>query len=1048
MKQNSAYNRDSFRLPVNFSSSGKLLIYLLVVIVLFSACAGKMSVEEAKQITLSMSGETFVPPPRRIDDILTILTQPGEFDSEITENHRAVADSSPPDTDDENTLYSFYVKRGQAALQIYRFNQALEDFRKALLFSRLAKIRDPYILNRLGIAELWCGNFKRGIELLQRSLSLEKICSSYNQLVKAYAMQGDIETAKKTKSDSAQFCNQPDGWYGRNIHTPIMNATILEAQGDFREAEKHWRRRLKNAALMKTQYPIHLIVGRTDLARNLMEQNRLLEAEQEFRLAIKAAIAHFGKDSEGTGTRIVSLGHVLQRQGRLKDAQKLMEAGMLIMQKSDLPVDSYIMGTAWMRYGNILVDRGKYSEAINVYQLAKEALAKNQYLFEKIFTYNPNLMLCLLKTGRIEEALQQISTVYNLYQKNFGASHHLTAEILGLRGMAYFRQEKNEQAADDFSKSISALLVANIANAGDYSSRQRFKHIIESYIDLLFHIHGSHLEQKLKINASAESFRLTDAVRDQVVQSALGASGARVAVENPVLADLVRREQNTDHQIKALQSILSNTLATPEDQRDPAVIDKLTAKLDPLRKAQQTLLEEINRQFPKYSDFTNPQPATISMVKKHLLPNEALISIYTTDDHSYVWAISFDSEIKFSKSNMGKKKIARLVNQMRISLAPDPKTLGDIPAFDLQQAYELYKHLLKPVEATWKESQHLIIVAHGPLGQLPFAILPTLQTKLQEEDILFANYKTVPWLIRKVSITRQPSVSSFITLRSLPQGNPERKAFAGFGDPIFNKNQLAEAKNEKAIKKPRVVSLQESLQVRGIRITDTGNLDSEAITSSHLGMLNRLPDTAAEINSIAIALEADPSTDVFVGIRAAEQKVKSMDLSDRRVIAFATHALVPGDLDGLDQPALALCSPEVTGEKEDGLLTLGEILKLRFNADWVVLSACNTGAADGTGAEAVSGLGRAFFYAGSRAILVSMWPVETASARQLTSKLFEYQKEDRTLSRAGALRQSILALMDGPGIKDPASGKIAASYAHPFFWAPFIIVGESRSNAN
>ena len=173
-----------------------------------------------------------------------------------------------------------------------------------------------------------------------------------------------------------------------------------------------------------------------------------------------------------------------------------------------------------------------------------------------------------------------------------------------------------------------------------------------------------------------------------------------------------------------------------------------------------------------------------------------------------------------------------------------------------------------------------------------------------------------------------------------------------------------------------------------------------------------------------------------------------MNLSDRRVIAFATHALVPGDIDGLDQPALALSSPAVTGKKEDGLLTMGEILKLKLNADWVVLSACNTGAADGAGAEAVSGLGRAFFYAGTRAILVSMWPVETTSARKLTTRLFQYQKEGKEFSRASALRKSILELIDGPGLKDNATGKIVASYAHPLFWAPFIIVGESGSNAD
>ena len=154
--------------------------------------------------------------------------------------------------------------------------------------------------------------------------------------------------------------------------------------------------------------------------------------------------------------------------------------------------------------------------------------------------------------------------------------------------------------------------------------------------------------------------------------------------------------------------------------------------------------------------------------------------------------------------------------------------------------------------------------------------------------------------------------------------------------------------------------------------------------------MNRLPDTAQKINEMAQTMEADPDRDVFLGRQASEHRVKTANLSDRQVVAFATHTLLPGDLDGLVQPALALSSPSVTGEDDDGLLTAEEILKLNLNADWVVLSACNTGAAGGAGAEAVSGLGRAFFYAGSRAILVSMWPVETTSARELTTFGFEY----------------------------------------------------------
>ena len=207
-------------------------------------------------------------------------------------------------------------------------------------------------------------------------------------------------------------------------------------------------------------------------------------------------------------------------------------------------------------------------------------------------------------------------------------------------------------------------------------------------------------------------------------------------------------------------------------------------------------------------------------------------------------------------------------------------------------------------------------------------------------------------------------------------------------------------------------------------------------------MLNRLPETAEEIESIARVMGADPARDIFLGKYASELQVKSMDLSNRRVVAFATHGLVPGDLDGLLQPALALSSPSVTGDNEDGLLTMGEILKLRLNADWVVLSACNTGAAKGAGAEAVSGLGRAFFYAGARALLVSNWSVETTSAKRLTTDLFKRQTEDPSLDRAEALRQAMLHLIDEAGYIDAVTGKLICSYAHPIFWAPFTVVGD------
>jgi CHAT domain-containing protein len=214
--------------------------------------------------------------------------------------------------------------------------------------------------------------------------------------------------------------------------------------------------------------------------------------------------------------------------------------------------------------------------------------------------------------------------------------------------------------------------------------------------------------------------------------------------------------------------------------------------------------------------------------------------------------------------------------------------------------------------------------------------------------------------------------------------------------------------------------------------------------AANFSQLSALPDTAEEIKEIADALHADTATSVYIGRLATESTVKRLRLDNRRVIVFATHGIAAGELIGLDQPALVLSNPALTGEKdEDGFLTMEEVLGLKLDADWVVLSACNTASADGKGSEAVSGLGRAFFYAGARSLLVSNWAVETTSARLLTTELFKQQSANSNLSRAEALRQAMLSLIakDRVDLVDMQPG---LSYAHPAFWAPFSLVGDSR----
>jgi CHAT domain-containing protein len=390
-------------------------------------------------------------------------------------------------------------------------------------------------------------------------------------------------------------------------------------------------------------------------------------------------------------------------------------------------------------------------------------------------------------------------------------------------------------------------------------------------------------------------------------------------------------------------------------------------------------------------------------------------------------------------------EIESKIRKLREALEPQAAMISDIPEFDLKLGYELYSLLLQPVESGWKPAKKLIVVTNGALGLLPLSLLPTASTEAVEEaEPLFSAYRNVSWLARSHAITTVPSAAALRTLRQLPAGKPNRGELVAFGDPYFSTEQQAEAEAPIRVADANINAGGAENAMRGMPLKRRDSPKLEGIDSADLALLPRLPDTSEELKSIALALQADPSKVLFLGKDASEKSVKTMNLSGFKILAFATHGLVPGELNGLTQPALALSSPTVTGDPGDGLLTMEEILGLKLDADWVVLSACNTGAGAGAGAEAASGLGRAFFYAGTRALLVTNWSVHSQSARELVSDLFKRQVGDSKLPRSEALRQAMMSLVDGPGYVN-ANGKTEFAYAHPLFWAPYTIIGDGGS---
>ncbi|MEM6729277.1 MAG: CHAT domain-containing protein, partial [Pseudomonadota bacterium] len=204
---------------------------------------------------------------------------------------------------------------------------------------------------------------------------------------------------------------------------------------------------------------------------------------------------------------------------------------------------------------------------------------------------------------------------------------------------------------------------------------------------------------------------------------------------------------------------------------------------------------------------------------------------------------------------------------------------------------------------------------------------------------------------------------------------------------------------------------------------------ARAASGATLADLAPLPGTRREVRAIAATFD-DPQ--VLLGADATEGAIRAADLSATDVLVFATHGLIAGELQGLAEPALALTPPAVPTPEDDGLLTAGEVASLTLAADWVVLSACNTAAGDGEGAEGLSGLARAFFAAGAETLLVSHWPVRDDAAARLTASAFAELRAEPGLRKAEAMRRAMATLMQDT--EDP-------SLAHPTAWAPFFVVG-------
>jgi CHAT domain-containing protein len=1047
-------------------------------------------IEDAKKraIIYRTLGEA---PPRDISDIRALLAQASA--TPVKPEAAAVVAQTPPQTDDKRVLARFHWQRARAAGELAMDQLEVEDLRRAAGYATgldTFDVEEDRIVSELSAAESRIGNLVTATQLRERAIEIGKsrpmgrgglLLSNYYFLVRFYSQLGERDKARDAlaaaESLLASLRNGRNySWFRYNWPTWVAEAkaTLLEDEGKYAEAEalrhqvvadrkqdvevnrERTARGISNIAELITLRV--LANAQRALALNLVKQQKLAGAEGILRRRIYTVLGTRGRYFIGTGVDFMTLSSILYEQGRNGEARETAEVALDVFARLGLRPESLNVANSRRARAAALTAEGQYREALVELEQMKKGLAQSPYLLERLGKGDVDWALALVRSGRAPEAVTMLEPLTAELRGRLGPQHYETAEAHGFLALALAAAGRRDEALRLFAQTVPVLVAAGESTDGRVRKpvrTRRYVQMLEAYLDLLADLRGSEVARAAGINAEAEAFRVADLARAQGVQRALTSGSARAAATDPALTALVTREQQIAQRLTALHDLLAGMSSAPAGERIEQAVGRLRSEIAGLEKERRSLYAEIEKRFPSYANLLNPRPATVEGVRAALSDDEAMIAIYVRAQRTYVWAVSKSGATAFTVVPLAAEAVEQTVTRLRKALDPGAATLGAMPPFDIAEAHKLYRELLKPVEATWRGKRSLLVVPHRALGRLPLSLLPTEVAALKpDQRLLFEGYRSVPWLVRVAAVTQHPSANAFVTLRALPPGDPGRRMFAGFGDPLFNPEQLAEAQRETA-KPMQLAAAAAATVTRGVRLPlrnltvarvsapadESGEAPSVA-NSSRLAQVPRLPDTGEEIREIAAALGADPGQDVFLQLRANEELVQHTDLANRKIVMFATHGLVQGELDGLSQPALAMTAPQLAGVGGDGLLTMEEVLGLKLNADWVVLSACNTAAGDGKGGEAVSGLGRAFFYAGSRALLVTQWPVETTSARVLTTSIFRRQAEKPALTRAQALRETMLGMIDGPGYIEPGSGKSVFAYAHPLFWAPYTLVGD------
>ena len=790
-------------------------------------------------------------------------------------------------------------------------------------------------------------------------------------------------------------------------------------------------------------------------------------AESAFRAALALQQKALGKDNPNTSIALMSLALQLSDEGRYAEADALfVDAGKLVPGAADTTAQARLLhyrGLDAMNQGQLERALTQLSQADDLYAAAvpADALAarprpiqtpnaftrsgqirlgdlmpsqdlltdpRAQAALLGLIEVRRNRAVVLRIMGQREEANALLKSAADLARGNGLSRPIVNARLYRTSGLTAAARGLDDQALADLLQSSTAFdrsLPGSKPLADTYLLRARqlvkggkgdaalpvCRNAVQSLVALKAGTTPVLMASCLDVYAAAaqgqkdqvllaEMFTAAQLAQGGVTSQQIAQATARLSenARDPKVAEAIRHRQDASARLSDLYR-RRDDLA--EAQRQGAAPSAASADLDKQIGDAQTALADadvsLQAASPNYGQLVQEVvPAKDVFAALH--PNEAFAAITLSDEDGWLFLLH-DGTITVSRIDAGLKQVAELVRRVRAGIE---LTTNGLPTFDVADAQRLYQMTLGGVAGSMDGVKALVVAPAGPLLSLPFEVL--LTGPAEPTDLAGA-----PWLVRKFTLAHVPAPSNFVSLRKIATGSRATRPWFGFGD--FHPVTLAQAERT---------------------FTGAGCVESAKL----LAGLPPLPYARKELDAARALLGANASDELLGPAFTADAVLKAR-LKDYRILQFATHALLPAELRCQSEPAIITSAPPNAPSASGALLTASQVVGLDLDADLVVLSACNSGGPGGTTAgESLSGLARAFFYAGARSLEVTHWSVNDQVAAFLVADTLRRLRENPNLGIAGALRDAQVAMLADAGKGLPAE------IAHPFFWAPFAVIGE------